>query len=82
MSTYSAVSSLHDHEVLTPARYDGGGGAGADYTITKRMRSASAGEKSRPTTGFTEMLHEVGFPDTYQATPDVPKIPNGYSSRR
>jgi len=81
VSTYSAVSSLHDHEVLTPARYDGGGG-GTDYTVTKRMRSTSAGEKSRPTTGFTEMLHEAGFPDVYQVTPDVPKIPNGYSSRR
>jgi hypothetical protein len=79
VSTSSAVSSLHDHEVLTPARYDGGGG---DYTAAKRMRSASAGEKSRPNTGFTEMLHEVGFPDTYESTPDVPKIPNDYSTRR
>lgn len=79
VSTYSAVSSLHDHEVLTPARYDGGGG---DYTVTKGMRSESAGDKSRPTTGFTEMLHEVGFPDTYGSTPEVPKIPNSYSARR
>ncbi|KEF63089.1 uncharacterized protein A1O9_01065 [Exophiala aquamarina CBS 119918] len=84
VSSCSVVSSLHDHEVLTPARYDGGGGGGggADYTVTKRMRSTSAGERGRPTTGFTEMLHDVGFPDTYQTTPEVPKIPNGYRSRR
>ena len=84
MSTgYSTVSSLHDHdhEVLTPARYDGTGGG--DYTtVTNRMPLTSAGEKSRPTTGFTEMLHEAGFPDTYGKTPDVPKIPNGYDNRR
>ncbi|KAK5045389.1 hypothetical protein LTR84_009253 [Exophiala bonariae] len=78
---YSTVSSLHDHEVLTPARYDGTGG-GEYTTITNRNRSASAGDKSRPTTGFTEMLHEAGFPDTYGQAPDVPKIPNGYESRR
>lgn len=79
-AAYSTVSSLHDHEVLTPARYDG---AGSNYhTVTNRMRSTSAGEKSRPNTGFTEMLHKVGFPDTYGNTPDVPKIPNGYDVRR
>jgi hypothetical protein len=72
-NVFSAVSELSagDHyeepAILTPARYDGGG-----YKPTKRL------DASRPTTTFTEMLHEAGFPDPMNDTPAVPKIPEGY----
>ncbi|KAK4947802.1 hypothetical protein LTR10_013310 [Elasticomyces elasticus] len=81
---YSGVSSMSDtnvhHQVtLTPARYEPSG-----WTPTKRVRPEGAGEQSRPTTTFTEMLHDAGFPDPVredQGTPAVPKIPNGYGRR-
>ena len=79
MSVYSGVSSLSDNNVhhavtLTPARYEPSG-----WTPTKR------GEQSRPTTTFTEMLHDAGFPDPIredQGAPAVPKIPSGYGKNR
>ncbi|KAK7903595.1 hypothetical protein LTR67_001615 [Exophiala xenobiotica] len=88
MSTYSAVSSLggheydHQPETLTPARYEP---AGWTPTVTKRVRPEGVGElESRPTTTFTEMLHEAGFPDPMNeyGTPAVPKIPDTYGSGR
>ncbi len=84
VSTYSAVSSLAEHEhepeTLTPARYEP---TGWTPTVTKRVRPEGAGElESRPTTTFTEMLHEAGFPDPMNeyGTPAVPKIPDTYGN--
>ncbi|KAJ9605096.1 hypothetical protein H2200_010486 [Cladophialophora chaetospira] len=74
VSVFSAASELspvNDGPTLTPARYDGGSNP------TKRS------DVSRPTTTFTEMLHEAGFPDpmSQQGTPAVPKIPDGYAGK-
>lgn len=81
VSTISGISELsghNDHEILSPARY--GGDA---FTPTRRQRPEGQNAVSRPTTTFTEMLHEAGFPDPIQdhGAPAVPKIPNGYSAR-
>ena len=75
VGVFSAVSEMspdhHEEALLTPARYEGG------FNPTKRL------ETSRPNTTFTEMLHEVGFPDPMNNnTPKVPKIPKGYTSGR
>ncbi|EXJ81468.1 hypothetical protein A1O3_07760 [Capronia epimyces CBS 606.96] len=82
VSTISGVSELsghNDHEILSPARY-----GGDDFTPVKRMRPEGQGVVSRPTTTFTEMLHEAGFPDPVeeQGTPAVPRIPDGYGVRK
>ncbi|KAL6250414.1 hypothetical protein RBB50_002716 [Rhinocladiella similis] len=92
VSTYSAVSSLHDRdaghepETLTPARYEPTASTtGWNSSVTKRVRPEGAAElESRPTTTFTEMLHEAGFPDPLNGhgTPAVPKIPEIYGSGR
>ncbi|KAL2405920.1 hypothetical protein ABEF95_001244 [Exophiala dermatitidis] len=83
MSVISGISELsthndRDHEILSPARYGGDG-----YTSTKRVRPDAQELVSRPTTTFTDMLHEAGFPDPVYdgGTPAVPKIPDGYSSK-
>ncbi|KAI1613959.1 hypothetical protein EDD37DRAFT_651756 [Exophiala viscosa] len=85
VSTYSGVSSLSENDeqqaqTLTPARYEPTG-----WTPPKRVRPEGTEEQSRPTTTFTEMLHEAGFPDPIRedhGTPAVPKIPNGYGRNR
>ncbi|KIW12418.1 hypothetical protein PV08_09695 [Exophiala spinifera] len=92
VSTYSVVSSLQDRdggyeaETLTPARYEPtASSTGWNSSVTKRVRPEGAAElESRPTTTFTEMLHEAGFPDPLndQGTPAVPKIPKIYLSGR
>ncbi|KIW42365.1 uncharacterized protein PV06_05924 [Exophiala oligosperma] len=92
LSTYSAVSSLHDRdgghepETLPPARYEPTVSPGHwSPSVTKRVRIDGAAElESRPTTTFTEMLHEAGFPDPLNGhgTPAVPKIPKIYGSGR
>ncbi|EXJ95976.1 hypothetical protein A1O1_01101 [Capronia coronata CBS 617.96] len=79
ISGISELSSHNDHEVLSPARY-----GGDDFTPAKRVRIEGHDAVSRPTTTFTEMLHEAGFPDPMQdhGTPAVPRIPDGYSRNR
>lgn len=86
MSTLSGVSSLSGSNeppvTLTPARYEAPASGG--WTPTERVRpERGGGDVSRPTTTFTEMLHEAGFPDPIRdpGTPAVPKIPNTYSRR-
>jgi hypothetical protein len=84
VSTFSGVSSLSGSNeppvTLTPARYEA---PASGWTPTERVRPERGGDISRPTTTFTEMLHEAGFPDPIQdpGTPAVPKIPNAYSRR-
>jgi hypothetical protein len=81
VSTYSSVSALssrsRDGEVLSPARYEGGG-------YTQNLPGPASREPGRPNTTFTEMLHEAGFPDPYRVedTPAVPKLPKGYGRGR
>ncbi len=74
VSVFSAVSELSpvkEGPTLTPARYEGG------FSPAKRT------EASRPTTTFTEMLHEAGFPDpmSQQGTPAVQRIPKDYGEK-
>jgi hypothetical protein len=78
VSVFSSVSEMSADNnkgvLLTPARYDD-----APFDPSKRT------DISRPTTTFTEMLHEAGFPDPMnekESTPAVPKIPDGYSRGR
>jgi len=71
--TYHGATMADQVETLTPARYDGG-------QSTRRPRDGVASD-SRPTTTFTEMLHEINFPDPIGGGPPaVPKVPRGYDS--
>lgn len=82
LSSYSDVSSLHDltnaaggaSETLAAARYNGG----SDTAGSNAPHNYNSTLKSRPTTTFTEMLHDVGFPDPYKMDEPVPQVPSRY----
>ena len=67
---HGALASAPQGETLTPARYNDG----------KRRQGADS-DISRPTTIFTTMLHDIGFPDPI-GRPSVPAVPSAYDSKR
>ncbi|KIV94233.1 hypothetical protein PV10_02020 [Exophiala mesophila] len=81
LSSYSDVSSLHDlsnpgaggPETLAAARYNGDN-VSSSSNAPQNFNTL----KSRPTTTFTEMLHDVGFPDPYKIDEPVPPVPSRY----